>query len=103
MAKVFDRVWQHVFSQTFKSHRISGQAFRLILSFLSNRQLRIVLDGYYWSSSRLYSWSHINDPPDDVICNTAAAYADTTVYSKCDQGFDLWQQPELAFELESDL
>ena len=28
---------------------------------------------------------------------------ETTVYSKCDQAFDLWQQLELASELESDL
>ena len=28
---------------------------------------------------------------------------DTTCYSKCDQPSDLWQQLELAFELESDL
>ena len=27
----------------------------------------------------------------------------TTLYSKCDQAFDLWQQLELASELESDL
>ena len=28
---------------------------------------------------------------------------DTTFYSKSDQAYDLWQQLELAFELESDL
>ena len=28
---------------------------------------------------------------------------DTTHYSKCDQTSDLWQQPELACKLESDL
>ena len=33
-----------------------------------------------------------------------AIYADdTTVYSKCDRASDLWQQLELASELESDL
>ena len=30
-------------------------------------------------------------------------YADTTPYSKCDQASDLWQQLELASDLESDL
>ena len=41
--------------------------------------------------------------PDDVICNIAI-YADgTTLYSKFDQVSDLWQQLELASELESDL
>ena len=28
---------------------------------------------------------------------------DTTLYSKCDQASDLWQQLELASQLESDL
>ena len=46
---------------------------------------------------------HINDLPDNVICDIAI-YADhTTLYSKCDQAPDLWQQLELASELESDL
>ena len=41
---------------------------------------------------------YINDLPDVAI------YADdTTLYSKCDQASDLWQQLELASELESDL
>ena len=29
--------------------------------------------------------------------------SDATLYSKCDQASDLWQQLELASELESDL
>ena len=49
----------------------------------------------------LHSWDYtfllyINDLPDDVICNT-------TLYSMCDQASDLWQQLELASELESGL
>ena len=46
---------------------------------------------------------YINDLPDDVICNIAIYADDTTLYSKCDQVSDLWQQLELASELESDL
>ena len=45
----------------------------------------------------------IKDLSDDVICNIAIYANDTTLYSKCDQTSDLWQQLELAFELESDL
>ena len=41
---------------------------------------------------------YINNLPDDVICDIA-----TTLYSKCDWASDLWQQLELACELESDL
>ena len=46
---------------------------------------------------------HINDLPVDVICNIAIYAGDTTLNSKCDQASDLWQQLELAAELESDL
>ena len=46
---------------------------------------------------------YINDLPDDVICNIVIYADDTTLYSKCDQASDLWQQLELASELESDL
>ena len=42
---------------------------------------------------------YINDLPDDVICNIAIYADDTTLYSKCDQAFDLWQQLELNFNL----
>ena len=41
--------------------------------------------------------------PDDVICNTAIYTDDTALYSKCDQASYLWEQLELASELESDL
>ena len=86
-------------------------------SFLSNRQLQVVLDG---KSSQEYPVNagvhhqgsilgptlfllYINDLPDDVIRNIAIYADDTTLYSKCDRGSDLWQQPELASVLESDL
>ena len=46
---------------------------------------------------------YINNLPDNVICNIAVYAGDTTLYSKCDQASDLWQQLELASELESDL
>ena len=50
---------------------------------------------------------YINDLPDGVICNIAIFADVTTLFSlllsKCDQASDLWQQPELASELKSDL
>ena len=46
---------------------------------------------------------YINDLPDDVICDIAVYADDTTLYPKCDQASDLWQQVELGYELESDL
>ena len=104
-------------ARTFtKSYGISGQIFGLISSFLSNRRLWVVLDG---KSSQEYPVNagvpqgsildptlfllYINDLPDDVICNIAIYADDTTLDSKCDQASDLWQQLELASELESDL
>ena len=46
---------------------------------------------------------YINDLPDDVMCDIAIYADDTTLYSKCDQASDLWQQLELTSELESNL
>ena len=45
----------------------------------------------------------INDLTDNVICNFAIYADDTALFSKCDQASDMWQQLELASELESDL
>ena len=109
--KAFDRVWDDGFLHRRRSYGISGQIFGFISSFLSNRRLRVVLDG---KSSQEYPVNagvpqgsilgptlfllYSNDLPDDVVCN--AIYADnTTLYSKYDQASDLWQQ----LELESDL
>ena len=57
------------------------------------------LSGYSTKLFLLY----INYLPDDVICDIAIYADDTTLCSKCDQASDLWQQLELASELESDL
>ena len=45
ISKAFDRVWHPGLLYKLKSCRISGQVFDLISSFLSNRRLRVVLDG----------------------------------------------------------
>ena len=46
---------------------------------------------------------YINELPDDVIRNIAIYADDATLYSDCDQASGLWQELELASELESDL
>ena len=45
---------------------------------------------------------YLDDLPDDLICNIVI-YVTFTLYSKCDQASDPWQQIELAPELKSDL
>ena len=116
ISKAFDRVWHAGLFHKRKSYGISGQIFGLISSFLSNRRLRVVLDG---NSSQEYPVNagvpqgfilgpilfllYINDLPDDVICDIAIYADNTTLYCKCDGAYDLWQQLELASELEPDL
>ena len=116
ISKAFDRVRHAGLLHKLKSDGISGQIFGLISSFLSNRLLRLVLDG---KSSQEYPVNagvpqgsilgltlfllYINDLPDDVICDIAIYADDATLYSKCDRASHLWQQLELASELESDL
>ena len=116
ISKGFDRVWHARVLHKLKSYGISGQIFGLISSFHSNRWLRVVL---YVKSPQQYPVNagvpqasilgptlfllYINDLPDDVICNIADCVDDTTVYSKYDQASLLWQQLELASDLEYDL
>ena len=45
ISKAFDRVWHAGLLHKLKSYGILGQIFGLISSFLSNRGLRMVLDG----------------------------------------------------------
>ena len=88
ISKAFNRVWHAGLLHKLKSCGISSQIFGLISSFLSNRWLRVVLDG---KSSQEYPGNagvpqgsilgptlfllYINDLPDDVICNIGI-YAD---------------------------
>ena len=88
----------------------------LFLLFFSNRPLRVVLDGQYPKEYPVNAGVpqgsifgptlfllYINDLPDVVICDIAIYAHHATLYSKCDQASDLWQQIELASELEPDL
>ena len=85
-------------------------------SFVSNRQLRMALDG---KSSQEYPVNagvpqgsifgatlfllYINELSDDVICKVNIYADNATLYSKYDQACDLCQQLDLASELEYDL
>ena len=101
ISKAFNRVWHAGLLHKHKSYGILNQRFGLLSSFLSNRWLRVVLDG---KSSQEYpvnagvpegsilgptlSLLYINVLP-DVICHIAIYADDTTLYSICDQASDL--------------
>ena len=110
IARAFNRsgaiqVWHAGLLHKLRSYQISDQIFGLISSFLNNKWFCMVLDG---KSSHKYPANagvsqesifgptlfllYINDLPDDVICNIAIYADDTTLYSKCHQASDLWQQ-----------
>ena len=81
ISKAFHIVWHTGLFHKLKSYGIPVQIFGLISYFLSNKWLRVVLDG---KSSQEYL-------PDGVISNIAI-YADiNTLYCKCNQASDLWQ------------
>ena len=81
---------------------ISGQIFGLTSSFLSNRWLKVVLDG---KSSQEYLLNagvaqgsilgptlfllYIKGLADDVICDIGVYVDDTSLYSKCDEASDV--------------
>ena len=90
----FGRVWHSDFLYKLNSCGISGYVFHLVLSFLSNRQLAVVLAGKspqeYLANACTFQGCvlglliflhHINNPPDDVVCNTAIQSSNTTLYS----------------------
>ena len=112
ISKAFDRIWHADLLHKLKSYGISSEIFGLVSSFRSNRWLRVVLDG---NSSQEYPVNagvpqgsilgpailllYINDLPDDVVCDVALYADDATLYCKCNQASDLWQQLELTSEL----
>ena len=52
--KAFDKVWHYCLLHKLKSYKMPGQTFGLMSSFLSNRRLRLVLDG---KSSQEYEFN----------------------------------------------
>ena len=101
ISKAFDRVWSGLLHK-LKSYGISGQIFDYISSYLSNRQLGVVLNGIslqeYPVKAAVPQGSilgptlflmYINDLPDDVICDIAIYADDTTLCCKRDHASDL--------------
>ena len=98
ISKAFHRVQHAGLLQKRKSYGISGQIISLISSFLSNRRLRVVLDGKFSQEYPVnvavpqgsilgptFLLLYINDFPDDVICDIVICADDSTLYCKCDR------------------
>ena len=94
ISKAFNRLWLAGLLLKLNSCGISGQIFALISSFLSNRQLQVVLHGKSTQKHPVNAEVPegsilgatlfllcMNDLPDDVICNIAVYTHDTTLYS----------------------
>ena len=116
ISKAFERVLHAGLLHKRKYYGVSGQIFGLIFFFLSDKRLRVVLDGKssqeYSVSARVLQGSilgptpfllYINELPDDFFCDIAIYADNTTLCSKCDETSDLWRQPKLASVFESDL
>ena len=101
ISKAFDRFWHADLLHKPKAYGTFAQVFGLVSSFLSNWQLRVVLDGKPSQDYPVTVWVlqgsilgpalfllYINDLPDGVICKIAIT-DDATLYSNCDQASDL--------------
>ena len=115
ISKAFDKVWHAGLIHKLCGYGINGHLLDLIQSFLSNRQLKVVLDG---QESACYSINagvpqgsvlgpilfllFINDLPDDLLSQIAIYADDTTVYD-CQEETDAFSMLDQARCLESDL
>ena len=115
ISKAFDKVWHAGLIHKLCGYGINGHLLDLIRSFLSNRQLKVVLDG---QESACYSINagvpqgsvlgpilfllFINDLPDDLLSLIAIYADDTTVYD-CQEETDAFSMLDQARCLESDL
>ena len=89
------KVWYTGLHHKQMPYRISDQIFEIITSFLSNRWLRLVLNGSLHKNIQLMleflkapflvlPSPTIHELPDDAICNISIHADNTTLYSKCD-------------------
>ena len=82
--KTFNRVWHAGLLHKLKSYKISGQIFAVISSFLTNRQLWVILDGRSLQEYPVNAGVpqgflfllYITDPPDHIF--NIAIYGDDT-------------------------
>ena len=116
ISKAFDRVWHAGLLHKLKAYGISGSVLAIIKSFLSDRKIKVVLNG---ESSGEYAVNSgvpqgsvlgpilflifINDLPDDLMCRVGIFVDDTTLYSGLPKPSSIFDKVELAADLESDV
>ena len=87
----------------WKLHNISvTPEVKKVITSLSSQEYPVnagAPQGYILGLTLFLLYNH--DLLDNVICNIYVD--DNTLYSKCDQTFDLWQKLEVASELKPDL
>ena len=98
ISKAFDKVWHKGLLSKLSSYGISGPLHQLIASFLSNRQISVVLDGQK-SSTKLINAGvpqgsilgptlfllYINDLPDSIVSKLVMYADDTTLFNSVER------------------
>ncbi|CAE1157727.1 unnamed protein product [Acanthosepion pharaonis] len=116
ISKAFDRVWHAGLLRKIQGYGITGQLYNVIQSFLSNRELKVVHNGFssssYPTNAGVPQGSilgptlfliYINDLPDAVTSQVGIYADDTTIYSCLKNKSSLADKTHLAVRLEKDL
>ena len=114
ISKAFDRVWHKGLLHKLSSYGISGDVLGIIESFLSDRSLRVVVNGQTSEAHKINAGVpqgsllgptlfllFINDLPDHIISSFVDIYADDTTMYGC-TAVDL-SDSDLAAGLSADL
>ena len=115
ISKAFDKVWHHGLLHKLKSYGVTGRMLSIISAFLSNRKLKVVLDGQSSPTCTVNSGVpqgsvlgptlflvYINDLPDNVLSQLAMYADDSTLY--CVSPNSLYtSRSEVAASLDRDL
>ena len=114
ISKAFDRVWHKGLLHKLSSYGISGDVLGIIESFLSDRSLRVVVNGQTSEAHKINAGVpqgsllgptlfllFINDLPDHIISSFVDIYADDTTMYGCTA--DDLSDSDLAAGLSADL
>ncbi len=116
ISKAFDRVWHAGLLRKLQGYAVTGQLFDLIQSFLSHRELKVVLNGFSSSSYPINAGMpqgsilgptlfliFINDLPEAIDSQVGIYADDTTIYSCLKNKSSVADKTNLAVRLEMDL